>query len=156
MPIQKWHGKRKGISLFTIPNKRIKQEKKDLASRWLFNNGTGWTVNNYSRSQKICDAHFKESCFKAVLQPRLGFSKIHFTVDMNEFLSRYSYSTWPKNLRVSYFIPQHQGHVTLHFGCIIFMTAGKGWYQMTSRKNYKILTLDIQTYQGKGSLDWQY
>ena len=41
-------GKGKGISFFSFPNPRIKPEKKDLAARWLFNIGTGWTVKNYS------------------------------------------------------------------------------------------------------------
>ena len=71
--------KRKGkwISLFSIPNPRIKPEKKHLAARWLFKIGTGWTEKNYSFSgaQRLCHEHFEESCFEAELQTRLGFRR---------------------------------------------------------------------------------
>ena len=68
-------GKGKGISFFSFPNPRIKPEKKDLAARWLFNIGTGWTVKNYSfdNAKKVCHEHFEESCFETELQERLGF-----------------------------------------------------------------------------------
>ena len=59
-------GKGKGISFFSFPNPRIKPEKKDLAARWLFNIGTGWTVKNYSFDNA-------ESSFETELQERLGF-----------------------------------------------------------------------------------
>ena len=70
-------GKGKGISFFSIPNSRIKKEKKHLAARWLFQIGTGWTVKNYSFSgaQRVCHEHFEECCFKAELQTRLGFRR---------------------------------------------------------------------------------
>ena len=66
--------KGKGIS-FSFPNPRIKPEKKDLAARWLFNIGKGWTVKNYSfdNAQKVSHEHFEESCFETELQERLGF-----------------------------------------------------------------------------------
>ena len=67
----------KGISLFPIPNPRIKPEKKHLAAGWPFKIGTGWTVKNYSFSvaQRVCHEHFEESCFEAGLQTRLGFRR---------------------------------------------------------------------------------
>ena len=71
-------GKGKGISFFSFPNPRIKPEKKDLAARWLFNIGTGWTVKNYSfdNAKKVCHEHFEESCLETELQERLRF-RIH-------------------------------------------------------------------------------
>ena len=68
-------GKGKGISFFSFPNPRIKPEKKDLAARWLFNIGKGWTVKNYSfdNAKKVSHEHFEESCFETELQERLGF-----------------------------------------------------------------------------------
>ena len=63
-------GKGKGISFSSIPNPRIKPEKKHLAARWLFKIRTGWTVKNYSFSgaQRVCHEHFE-------LQTRLGFRR---------------------------------------------------------------------------------
>ena len=70
-------GRGKGISFFSIPNPRIKPEKKNLAARWLFKIGTEWTVKNYSfiGAQRVCYEHFEESCFEAELQTRLGFRR---------------------------------------------------------------------------------
>ena len=71
-------GKGTGISFFAIPNPnpRKKPAKKDLAARWLFNIGTGWTVDDYSfNGQAVCQEHFEESCFADELQARLGFTK---------------------------------------------------------------------------------
>ena len=52
LPKQKWQrkGKRK-FDVFSIPYPRINTEKKDLLARWLFNVGTGWTVNSYTLSE---------------------------------------------------------------------------------------------------------
>ena len=68
-------GKERGFP--SIPNPRIKPEKKDLAAKWQFNIETGWTVKNYSLSgaQRVCNEHFEESCFEAELQTRLEFSR---------------------------------------------------------------------------------
>ena len=53
----------KGISFLTIPNTKTKQEKKDLAARWLSNI---WTVKNYifSSSQFVMNI-LKNLCFEA-------------------------------------------------------------------------------------------
>ena len=66
--------KRKFLS---SPFPRIKPETKDLAARWLFNIGTGWTVHNYTFSggPKNCLDHFEVSCFESELQTRLEFLK---------------------------------------------------------------------------------
>ena len=135
-------GKGKRISLFTIPKTRIKPEKKVLAARWLFNIGTGLTVNNYTfiRSQKVCHGHFEECCLEAELQTTLEFSKLHYTFDMN-FLQDFP------GFLILY--PQHQGH----FGWMILNTAGKGCFQRTSLQYFKIPTLEFQTYQGENSLN---
>ena len=71
-------GKGKRTSFFSIPNPRIKPEKKHLAAGWLFNIGTGWTVKNcsFSGAKRVCHEHFEESCFEAELQTKLGFRRL--------------------------------------------------------------------------------
>ena len=70
--------KGKEISLFFIPNLKIKPEKKDLALGWLSSIGTGCTVNTdtFSGSQNVCHEYFEKSRFEAELQTRLGFRKL--------------------------------------------------------------------------------
>ena len=67
--------------------------------------------------------------------------KVHFTFVMDKFAS-----AKPLNLLIIYSIPS----TSESCNC---MTAGKSLYQMTSLNNFKILKLDLQTHQGKCSLD---
>ena len=65
------------LCCLSVPNPRIKPEKKDLEARWLFISVTGWTVKNYSFDgvQRVCHEHLEESCFEAELQTRLLFRR---------------------------------------------------------------------------------
>ena len=67
--------------------------------------------------------------------------KVHFIFVIDKFAS-----AKPLNLLIIYSIPS----TSESYNC---MTAGKGLYQMTSLNNFKILKLDLQTHQGKCSLD---
>ena len=71
--------------------------------------------------------------------------KVHFTFVMDKFDS-----AGPLNLLIIYSIPEHQGHITLHFGCLY-----DSWKRLVSNdlSNSKISKVDLQTYQGKFSLD---
>ena len=57
----------------------------------------------------------------------------HSTMAMKRFAS----ARRPTLLILALF-PKNQGHITHQVGCIVFMTAGKGWYPMTSLKNSQI------------------
>ena len=70
-----------------------------------------------------------------IAMKRCNTGRVHFIFDVNEFPSRYSYRARPQICGILILHPLHQGYITLHFGCINFMTGGKGWYQMTSIKN---------------------
>ena len=72
--------------------------------------------------------------------------KVHFTFVMYKFAS-----ARPLNLLIIYSIPSTPG--SYNFILIVCMTIGKGWYQITSLKNFRVPKLDLQKYQGKCSLD---
>ena len=51
---------------------------------------------------------------------------------MDEIVSRYSYTAKSPNVVTSDSIPSASGSYKFHFGCIVTMTAGNGWYFMLS------------------------
>ena len=73
--------------------------------------------------------------------------KVYFTFVTDKFAS-----ARPLNLLINYSKPSTLGStLTLHFGCVY--DSRKSCYQMTFLKSFKIPNLDLQTHQGKCSLD---
>ena len=58
--------------------------------------------------------------------------KVYLTFDMDEIVSRYSYTVKSPNVVTSDSIPSASGSYEFHVGCIVSMTAGNGWYFMLS------------------------
>ena len=58
-------GARKVKRFFQIPNATKYPAKRDLAIKWLYNIGTGHTVDKLNFHRKVvCEDHFTEQCFK--------------------------------------------------------------------------------------------
>ena len=55
----------KGKGFFQIPNATKFHAKRDLAIKWLHNNGTDHTIDKLNFHRKVvCEDHFIEQCFK--------------------------------------------------------------------------------------------